>query len=67
MERCGSAILKCLCYLLLFMIKAAITPGTQPQQVSINTNRTEPQPLSRIAKGGKIIHNITRKIDISFC
>lgn len=51
-------------YLLLFMTNAAITPGIQPQQVRINTNKTEPHPLSKIAKGGKIIHNITLKIDI---
>jgi hypothetical protein len=49
---------------LLFIINAAITPGIQPQQVSINTNNTEPHPLSNMAKGGKIIHNITRKRDM---
>ena len=49
---------------LLFMINAAITPGIQPQQVSINTSNTEPHPLSIMAKGGKIIHNSTRKSDI---
>jgi hypothetical protein len=49
----------------LFIISAAITPGTQPQQVSRNTNNTDPQPLSRMANGGKIMHKMTRKIDMS--
>jgi hypothetical protein len=43
------------------IINAAITPGTQPQMVSINTIRIEPQPLSITAKGGKIIANKTRQ------
>ena len=39
---------------MLFSItKAAITPGTHPQQVNKNTIKIEPQPLSRTAKGGK--------------
>lgn len=47
----------------LFRItKAAITPGTQPQTHSKNVIRIEPQPLSKTAKGGKIIDNITRQI-----
>jgi hypothetical protein len=50
---------------LLFSItKAAITPGTHPQQVNKNTIKIEPQPLSRTAKGGKIIHKIRLKQDI---
>ncbi len=51
--------------MLLFSItKAAITPGTHPQQVNKNTIKIEPQPLSRTAKGGKIIHKIRLKQDI---
>jgi hypothetical protein len=50
---------------LLFSItKAAITPGTHPQQVNKNTIKIEPQPLSITAKGGKIIHKIRLKQDI---
>jgi hypothetical protein len=49
---------------LLFIIKAAITPGIQPKQVKIKTIINEPQPLSITAKGGKIIHNITLKMPI---
>jgi hypothetical protein len=50
---------------LLFSItKAAITPGTHPQQVNKSTIKIEPQPLSRTAKGGKIIHKIRLKQDI---
>ena len=43
------------------MIRAAITPGTQPQSVSKKTIKTEPQPLSKTAKGGKKIDNKTLK------
>ena len=43
------------------MIKAAITPGTQPKIVKIKTITKEPQPLSITAKGGKTIHNKTLK------
>ena len=51
--------------MLLFSItKAAIDPGTHPQQVNKNTIKIEPQPLSRTAKGGKIIHNMRLKQDI---
>ena len=51
--------------MLLFSItKAAIDPGTNPQQVNKNTIKIEPQPLSRTAKGGKIIHKIRLKQDI---
>ena len=50
---------------MLFSItKAAITPGTHPHQVNKNTIKIEPQPLSRTAKGGKIIHKIRLKQDI---
>jgi hypothetical protein len=48
--------------LLFIMIKAAITPGTQPNRVRISTMRMEPQPLSRTARGGKRIDNITLQI-----
>jgi len=37
------------------IIKAAITPGIQPQTVSINTIKTDPQPLPITASGGKMI------------
>lgn len=43
------------------MIKAAITPGTQPINVRIVVIRMEPQPLSMTASGGKITHNKTRQ------
>jgi hypothetical protein len=46
---------------LLFIIKAAITPGIQPKQVKIKTMINEPQPLSITAKGGKIIQSTTLK------
>ena len=46
------------------MTKAAITPGTQPQNVKINTIKKEPQPLSTIERGLKIIDNKTLKKDI---
>ena len=49
---------------LFSMTKAAITPGTQPQNVKINTIKKEPQPLSTIERGGKIIDNKTLKKDI---
>lgn len=47
-------------YCCLFkIIKAAITPGTQPQKVKSKTIKTEPQPLSTTASGGKIIASKT--------
>ncbi len=46
------------------MTNAAITPGTQPISVRINTMIKEPHPLSITASGGKIIHNNTLQIDI---
>jgi len=46
----------------LFRItKAAITPGTHPQRVNINTIKTDPQPWSITAKGGNKIDNKTLK------
>lgn len=47
------------------MIRAPMTPGTHAQRVRRNTIRTDPHPLSMTASGGKMIHNITRQIDIS--
>ena len=46
------------------MIKAAITPGTQPNNVSIKTIQKLPQPLSATARGGNIIANKTLINDI---
>ena len=51
---------------LLFIIRAPITPGTHAQRVRRNTISTDPQPLSITASGGKMIHKMTRQIDI-FC
>jgi hypothetical protein len=48
------------------MIKAPITPGIDPQSVRMKTNTNEPQPLSIIANGGKMMHSITLQIDIVF-
>jgi hypothetical protein len=46
----------------LFRItRAAITPGTQPQRVRINTTRSEPHPWSYTAKGGKKMESTTRQ------
>ncbi len=42
-------------------MSAAITPGTHPKIVKINTIKTEPQPLSITANGGQIIVTKTRK------
>jgi len=41
------------------IIKAAITPGTQPQSHSKKTITTEPQPLSITASGGQKMDRIT--------
>ena len=43
------------------MIKAAITPGIHPKKVRIRTINTDPQPLSKTAKGGKRIDKRTRQ------
>jgi|TARA_B110000305_G_C19438237_1_gene640249 hypothetical protein len=44
----------------LFKItKAAITPGTQPHKVKMNTIITEPHPLSKTENGGNTIDNKT--------
>ena len=50
---------------LLRIIRAAITPGTQPQRVSRNTIRKEPHPLPITDRGGKIIASRTRRKLIS--
>ena len=42
------------------MTNAAITPGTQPQNVKSRTIRKEPQPLPMTAKGGNRMANNTR-------
>jgi hypothetical protein len=47
------------------MIKAAITPGTHPNTVSINTITIDPHPLSITERGGKIIAKITLQMLIS--
>ncbi len=47
------------------MIRAAITPGIQPAMVSKRTISTEPHPLSKTAKGGKMMDRRTLKHDIS--
>ena len=41
------------------MMRAAITPGIQPQIVKIKTIKTEPQPLSITARGGNKIESNT--------
>ncbi len=48
------------------IIKAAITPGIQPQIVSISTIIIEPHPLSNTARGGNKIDNSTLQILINF-
>ena len=47
-------------YPLVLKIIAPITPGIHPQQVKRKTITTAPQPLSKTANGGKIIHNKAR-------
>ena len=44
------------------IIKAEITPGIQPQKVSMKTIMMEPQPLSITARGGNMIDKITLQI-----
>lgn len=43
------------------MTNAAITPGTQPQMVSNNVIKMDPQPWSITANGGNMIAKITLK------
>ena len=35
-----------------------MTPGIQPAQVKSSVSKIAPQPQSKTANGGKIIHNI---------
>ena len=51
-------------FLEFIIIKAAITPGTQPHNVNNNTITIEPHPLSKTANGGKKIHKIIWRHDI---
>ncbi|OAD90832.1 hypothetical protein A7A78_14075 [Aequorivita soesokkakensis] len=44
------------------IIRAAITPGTHPQTVSMKTINTDPQPLPITASGGKRIASRTLHI-----
>jgi len=53
------------CSSLLIIISAAITPGTQPQRVSKKVIISDPHPLSKTARGGKIIASRTLIIDIT--
>ena len=48
------------------IIRAAITPGTQPASVSRKTITIEPHPLSITANGGNMIANITLKMLILY-
>lgn len=48
------------------IINAAITPGTQPKTVKIETMMIDPHPLSNTANGGKIIDKITRPKPINY-
>jgi methyl coenzyme M reductase subunit D len=41
------------------IIKAAITPGTQPQSHNKKTIKIDPQPFPMTAKGGQIIARST--------
>lgn len=43
---------------------APITPGTHAHRVRAVTRRTEPQPLSSTARGGKMMHNMARRQDM---
>jgi len=52
---------------LLRMTSAAMTPGTHPQQVRINTMSIDPHPRSYTASGGKMMDRMTRKRDIEIC
>ena len=52
-------------HLFLFrIIKAAITPGTQPQSVRRKTMSIEPQPRSYTASGGKRMARMAWRMDI---
>jgi len=47
-------IIYLICSFLFKIIRAAITPGTHPHKVRINTIAIDPHPLFKTAKGGKI-------------
>jgi hypothetical protein len=49
------------------MIKAAITPGTQPAKVKRNTIIIDPQPLPITERGGNITARMTRHKLIVIC
>ena len=55
-------------YVFYFLLNkiAAITPGIHPTQVKSKVINIAPQPLSRTAKGGKIIHKIALPIPIFY-
>ncbi len=46
------------------IIRAAMTPGTQPMQVRRKTMSIDPQPRSNTAKGGKIMARMTWRQDM---
>ena len=46
------------------MINAAITPGTHPARVRIETIMTEPQPRSITDNGGNTMAKITLRMDM---
>jgi hypothetical protein len=48
------------------MIKAAITPGTHPNTVRINTINIDPHPLSMTESGGKMMAKITLQMLINY-
>ena len=49
---------------LLRIINAAMTPGTQPMQVRMNTMSIEPQPRSMTASGEKMMDRMTWRQDM---
>lgn len=50
------------------MTKAAMTPGTQPQNVKSSTIKKDPQPFPMTASGGKNMANNTRiKLILKCC
>ena len=48
------------------MMRAAITPGTQPRMVRRPTINIDPHPRSYTARGGKRMAKITRPNDMIF-
>lgn len=43
------------------MIRAAITPGTQPHKVKSSTIKKDPQPFPITERGGKMMASSTRR------